>query len=116
MSQSLAKIYVHIVFRTKNNKFRFPENIQQEMNAYMSTILKKMESPAIIIGGMPDHVHILCVLSKNVTLSKLVEEVKKNTSKWLKTKSGDLSDFHWQNGYGAFSVSQSQVEVMRKYI
>jgi len=116
MSQSLAKIYVHIVFRTKNNAFRFPKEIQKELYAYMATILKGVESPAIIIGGMPDHIHILCVLSKNYALKKIVEEVKKYSSKWLKTKDDKLSKFSWQNGYGAFSVSQSQVDVVKKYI
>ncbi len=82
----------------------------------MSSILREKESPAIIIGGVSDHVHILCVLSKKITLSKLVEEIKKNSSKWLKTKAKELSAFYWQNGYGAFSVSQLQLNIVKKYI
>jgi len=116
MAQSLSKIYVHIIFRTKNGELKIPKNILKELYAYMATILKNLESPAIIIGGMPDHIHILCVLSKNYALKKIVEEVKKRSSKWIKTKSPDLSKFRWQNGYGAFSVSQSQVDVVKKYI
>ncbi len=69
-----------------------------------------------LIGVMPDHIHALCVLSKNVALSKLVEEIKRHSSKWIKTKAVNLSKFHWQNGYGAFSVSQSQLDKVRNYI
>ncbi len=116
MSQSLSKLYVHIVFGTKNRKILIPENVLTELYAYMATILKGLESPPVIIGGMPDHIHVLCVLSKNYALKKVVEEIKKHSSKWLKTKSNVLTNFSWQNGYGAFSVSQSQIDKVKAYI
>src|SRR5207302_5979465 len=73
-------------------------------------------SPAIEVGVVEDHAHILCILSKTLSLSKLVEEVKTSSSKWLKTKGGALQSFHWQNGYGAFSVSESCLASVRGYI
>ena len=104
------------MFGTKNREILIPENVLKELYAYMATILKELESPPIIIGGMPDHIHVLCILSKNYALKKIVEEIKKHTSKWLKTKSNVLTNFRWQNGYGAFSVSQSQVGKVKTYI
>ena len=69
-----------------------------------------------MIGGAADHVHILFCLSKNLALAKVIEEVKKGSSKWMKTQGPKFQDFHWQAGYGAFSVSQSHVEEVRRYI
>src|SRR5437899_2598786 len=74
------------------------------------------ESPAILIGGTADHVHLLFCLSKNYALKKIVEEVKKGSSKWIKTIDPRYREFHWQNGYGAFSVSQSKRETVKRYI
>ena len=82
----------------------------------MATVLNNLDCPAIEIGGTADHVHVLCRLHKNLSVSKVVEAIKTPTSRWLKTKTPDLSDFHWQNGYGAFSVSASEVERVREYI
>jgi REP element-mobilizing transposase RayT len=69
-----------------------------------------------VVGGHDDHVHVLFVLSKNHPLKKIVEEVKKGSSKWIKTQSDALKGFAWQNGYGAFSVSESNIGEVRKYI
>jgi len=82
----------------------------------MATVLKSWDSPAIIIGGMLDHIHLLLLLSKNQSVSKVIEQAKKKTSKWIKTKDKEFVNFYWQNGYGAFSVSQSQLDTVRDYI
>jgi len=82
----------------------------------MATTLKQIDSPAVIINSMNDHVHILFHLSKNYALSKVVEEVKKSSSKWLKTKDPSLQKFGWQRGYAAFSVSQSSIDAVKHYI
>ena len=116
MPQSLAKIITHIVFSTKNRVPIIPDAIRAELNAYFVGILKNLDCPSIQVNSMPDHVHVLCVLSKNHALAKVVEEIKKGTSKWIKTKSPGLRQFYWQNGYGAFSVSPSKVEEVRQYI
>jgi REP element-mobilizing transposase RayT len=116
MSQSLAKNLVHLIYSTRNRQACLKARVRPPLWAYMAGILQQWESSAIVIGGVADHVHILFALSKNHALKKLVEEVKKGSSKWLKTQGPEFHDFHWQNGYGAFSVSQSNVEAVRHYI
>ncbi|RYD78955.1 MAG: IS200/IS605 family transposase [Sphingobacteriales bacterium] len=116
MPQAFAKIIVHITFSTKNREPLITKNIQSELYAYLAEICNAMECYAIKIGGYTDHVHILCFLSKKITLIKLVEEVKKRSSKWIKSKGEAFEAFFWQNGYGAFSIHHSQVEMLKKYI
>lgn len=102
MPQSLAKNLVHLVFSTKNRTPWLTDGIRRELYAYMAGILNQWKSPAIVIGGVADHVHILFSLSKNHALAKVIEEVKKGASKWLKQQSIEFRNFHWQAGYGAF--------------
>ena len=116
MSQSLAKIYVHAIFSTKNRVPCLSPDVSAELHPYAATVLKNMECPPIQIGGVADHIHILCALSKNLSAAKFIEEIKKPLSKWLKTKAAALKGFHWQSGYGVFSVSQSKVQDVRRYI
>src|SRR5438552_560487 len=116
MAQSLAKILIHLIYSTKNREPLLADNIREELHRYTAGILKEWESPAILINSVEEHVHVLFSLSKNHAVSKIVEEAKKGSSKWLKTKAASLANFHWQNGYGAFSVSQSAVEGVRKYV
>ena len=89
---------------------------QRPGGCYLAGIFEKWECPTLIVGGYDDHVHSLFLLSKNHPLKKIVEEVKKGSSKWIKTLGSDLADFSWQNGYGAFSVSESNVPDVKKYI
>jgi REP element-mobilizing transposase RayT len=84
--------------------------------AYQAGIIKKWGSPALAIGGVEDHVHALFSLSKNYALEKIVEEVKKGSSKWMKNEGPRISNFYWQRGYAAFSVSQSNVAAVKLYI
>jgi len=114
MGQSLSQMYIHLVFRTKYGHPYIQENIEPALHAYMAGILKNMESPALKINSVPDHIHILFRLSKNYALAKVVEEVKKQSSKWMKEKG--INGFTWQIGYGAFSVSSYKVEVVTNYI
>ena len=116
MSQSLSKLYVHIVFHTKFNQKLIKDEIKPELYAYMGSIIKDNSSIPIIINGIEDHVHILCMMSKNIALSKLVEEVKKHSSRWIKTKGNAYKNFSWQGGYGGFSVSPSIHDITKKYI
>ncbi len=117
MPQSLVKNLIHLVYSTKHRTPWIPENIQQSLFSYQAGIYKEWESPAIAIGGVEDHVHALIALSKNYALKKIVEEVKKGSSKWMKTPAGTGNkDFHWQSGYSAFSVSHSNVEKVQRYI
>ncbi len=116
MPQSLSRILVHIIFSTKNRKPLLQGQIRSELYSYLASVLQECESPALKIGGTADHVHILCSLSKNYALAKVVEEFKKSSSKWLKTKGEAFQSFYWQNGYGGFSVSQSDTDVVIRYI
>jgi len=83
---------------------------------YPGGVCRNMNCPSLIVGGYHDHVHILALLSKKVTLVSLLEQLKTESSKWMKTLSPDLKDFYWQDGYGAFSVNPAQVEVVSNYI
>jgi putative transposase len=116
MSQSYVKMYVHIVFHTKNNHKSIGEEIEAELYAYLGGILKNINSIPIKIGGTSDHIHVLCTLPKTVTLAKLAEEIKKSSSKWIKTKGKKYEKFFWQDGYGGFSLGYSMVDVVKKYI
>lgn len=114
MGQSLAQNYIHLVFETKE-RFPFITNERKnDLHAYIGGILKNYESPAIKINSMPDHIHLLFRLSKNYSLAKVVEEVKKTSSKWMKTQGAP--NFSWQIGYGAFSVSSSKLTTVENYI
>ena len=70
----------------------------------------------MIVGGVEDHVHILCSLGRQATVADLVRELKRDSSKWIKSKGHQYAGFHWQNGYGAFSVSPSHVWSLQRYI
>ncbi len=117
MSQSLVQIHIHIIFSTKNRiPFLVEAGIRKEMHAYLASILKAYDAPALIVGGTADHVHLLCSLPRTATIAKVIGEAKRNSSKWVKKKGGDLELFQWQNGYGAFSVSFSKTDEVREYI
>ena len=116
MGQSLVQNYIHIVFSTKYRQPLIKPDVESELHAYLGGICNQLECQSIKIGGYTDHIHILCKLSKKIALMKLVEEVKSHSSKWVKTKGEQYSNFYWQNGYGAFSVNPSQVETVIAYI
>ena len=117
MPQSLASVHVHIVFGTKHRRpFLSDDETRTQMHAYIASILKAYDSPPVIVGGPDDHVHILCLLSRNHSISKVIAEIKRNSTKWIKTKGADYKEFSWQNGYGVFSVGKSMVDKTIKYI
>jgi putative transposase len=116
MSQSLVKNLIHLVYSTKHRTRWIPEEHQQDLWRYQAGIFKDWDSTALVIGGVDDHVHALFSLSKNYALKKIVEEVKKGSSKWMKSDGPRNPEFHWQAGYAAFSVSQSSVEEVTRYI
>ena len=117
MPQSLARVVLHVVFSTKDRvPFLKDPEIRAGLHAYMAGILQGIGCEPILIGGVEDHVHILCNLSRTITIAGLVEEAKKSPSKWMKEQGAAFTDFYWQGGYGAFSVSQSNVEQVRAYV
>ncbi len=116
MPQSLIRNIVHIIFSTKSRRPLIIPEVRGALKAYLIGTLKNLDSPSIETNCVEDHVHIVCCVSKNHALKEILEEVKKSSSKWIKTKGRTLRDFYWQAGYGAFSVSQSNVEAVREYI
>jgi REP element-mobilizing transposase RayT len=116
MPQSLAKNLIHLVFSTKNREPVLIESIRGSLCAYASGVLWDLDSPTIAVNAWRDHVHILFVLNKNHPLSQFIMGVKRATSKWIKTQGTEFAKFHWQNGYGAFSIGQSGVDEVKTYI
>ncbi|MHB9026444.1 MAG: IS200/IS605 family transposase [Armatimonadota bacterium] len=116
MSQSLSRVVVHLIFSTKLRKPVLTEEIREELIAYLIGILRNQGCQPIMTNAEREHVHSLFLLSKNHALADIVEEVKKGSSKWLKTKGAFFYDFHWQGGYGAFSVGEDQIEEVKRYI
>lgn len=116
MPQSLVKNLIHIVFSTKDRQPWIVAEHRPGLCAYMAGIFRDLQSPALIIGGVDDHIHALFSMSKNHALKSVVEEIKKGTSKWMKREGARNPEFFWQGGYAAFSVSVSNADQVKKYI
>jgi REP element-mobilizing transposase RayT len=116
MAQSLSKVYVHITFSTKLRRNIIIEAIQESLFNYIGGICKGLECNPIRVGGHKNHIHILCLLSKKITQIKLLEEVKKQSSKWIKKQDDNFRNFYWQDGYGIFSVNPSEIDIVTNYI
>ena len=117
MAQSLAKILAHAVFSTKDRRpFLRDKKFREELHNYIGGILNRLDCQPVVVGGVEDHVHLLCALSRTCQASEMIKEVKRGSALWLKTKSPDFHDFAWQSGYGIFSIGFSQVNTVRSYI
>lgn len=116
MAQSLAQVYIHLVFHTKYNSVTIREEDLPALFAYVDGIIVNKKSMVIQIGGVPNHIHILCTLPRTVSMADFVEDIKKCSSKWIKTLNPYYSQFAWQGGYGIFSVSASAVEKVKRYV
>lgn len=116
MSQSLSKRYLHAIFSTKNRVPFLKPEIRAKLFPHLATTLQNLNCPAIEIGGISDHIHLLCALSKSISAENLIKQMKIPTSKFIKEIDSSLHDFHWQDGYGAFSGSPSNLQKVREYI
>ena len=116
MSQSLSKLYIHAIFHVKNNHCLIQPENGKELYAYIGGLLGLSKSIPIAINGTENQVDVLCIMSKNIALAKLMEEIKGNSSRWIKTLGSHYRDFEWQGGYAGYSVSQSKVPIVQKYI
>lgn len=116
MSQSLSKIYIHLVFHVKYSSIMFRDSDLCNVYQYIGACLKEMECEPIAIGGMKDHVHILFVLSRNFTMSQVVMNIKRKSSRMIKALDERYRSFSWQSGYGCFSVSQSMLNNVVHYV
>ena len=116
MAQTLVSLLVHVVFSTKNRANLIAPDIEPDLYKYMSGTLRKMESPCLKIGGTANHLHLLVSQSKNIALAFLLEELKKSSSKWIKQQDTSFRSFKWQEGYGAFTIGQSNMAALKRYI
>ena len=117
MAQSLSRLWTHLIFSTKN---RFPflsdKAIRTDMHEYLATMLRAQDCETLIVNGVEDHVHALFALSRTHAIASVVKEIKRTSSGWIKEVSPKLAKFHWQGGYGAFSVSPSNLKEVIRYI
>jgi putative transposase len=114
MPQSLAKILVHLIFSTKHREPTIPKEIRPQLHAYIGGILANLHCPSLQTGGTADHVHTLLSLARTHAVADITEEIKKSSSKWMKEQG--IAGFFWQGGYGAFSIGESQVSALTRYI
>lgn len=90
--------------------------VRLSLHAYLATVARNVDCECFRVGGVADHVHLAVRLSRTITMAHLIEELKTSSSKWLKTQSPALAAFAWQRGYGAFSVSPSDLNPLLHYI
>lgn len=116
MPQSLSRLHVHLVFSTKNREPVITDAVRSSLHAYMATVLKNLGCHPLLINSVEDHIHILFELARTIAVSKAVEDIKKSSSKWIKGQGAEFRNFAWQSGYGAFAVSESNVEIVGQYV
>jgi REP-associated tyrosine transposase len=116
MPQSLSKVILHIIFSTKNREPWLGSDVRPRMHAYLATVCRDLGAELVRVGGVADHVHIVTTLPRTVSQAQLIEEIKKASSKWIKTLDARYRGFFWQRGYGAFSVSLSQLDTVAQYV
>jgi REP element-mobilizing transposase RayT len=109
-------VIVHIVFSTKAGERWLDSAIAPRLHAYLATVGRECESEVYRVGGTADHVHMAVRLGRTVSQSDLVEKVKKTSSVWIKEQGDAYQSFFWQRGYGAFSVSYSQLDSLTRYV
>lgn len=114
--QSLAKAYLHIVFSTKGREPLLADEWRDELFRVLGGAANNLGCQSLIVGGVADHVHMLLVLSRTITIADAVGRIKSASSAWINQTRGVTGHFQWQGGYAAFSVSQSDVEATRDYI
>ncbi|TRX63299.1 IS200/IS605 family transposase [Carboxylicivirga sp. M1479] len=114
MSQSLSKVYIHLVFSTKHIKPLIHEDVRSGLQAYIVGTLSELKSYVEAAYANPDHIHILCTLPRILSVASLVSKLKSSSSTWMKTKGSP--NFYWQDGYGVFSVSASKLTIVKRYI
>ncbi len=116
MPQSLAQILVHLIFSTKNREAWLADDIRDELHAYIGGIIENQKGTLLKAGSVVDHIHLLIAHPRTCAPSEMVQDIKTGSSKWLKTKGARYQDFHWQSGYGLFSISPSHRPALERYI
>ncbi len=116
MATTLVDVLVHVVFSTKNRANLISQERELKLFPYITGVVRRLNSRVLALNGVEDHMHILVSLAKTIAVSELVREVKKSSSRWINTTGLYKDPFAWQRGFGAFSVSQSNLCEVRRYI
>jgi len=116
MPQSLTRLYAHLIFSTKNRQPFLDEGIRPRVHAYLATIIRGLDSKWVVVGGVADHVHILFDMGKMHAPVEFVEQVKRESSKFVKTLGDKYEKFYWQRGYGMFSVGPTHRDESEAYV
>jgi len=116
MAQSLSRVLLHVVFSTKGRRLYIPPDLGPELYAYLASVCRTMGCDAYRVGGEEEHVHIASSLARTIAVSDLVGELKRSSSAWLKARDDRCRDFRWRAGYGVFSVGQSELDNLIRYI
>ena len=116
MPQSLTKLYAHLIFSTKNRLPFLDDEIRPRVHAYLGTIVRGLDSPWVVVGGVADHVHILFDIGKMRAPVEFVEQTKRESSKFIKTLGDKYTGFYWQRGYGMFSVGPAYRDEAEEYV
>ena len=116
MPQSFAQLYVHLIFSTKNRKPFLDDEVRSRVHGYLATVIRNLDSPYVVVGGVADHVHILFDMGKMHAPVEFVEQVKRESSKFVKTLGPRYEKFYWQRGYGMFSVSPTHLASAEQYV
>lgn len=116
MPQSLTKLYAHLIFSTKNRQPFLDDAIRPRVHAYLATIIRDLDSPWVVVGGVADHVHILFDMGKMYAPVEFVEVTKRESSKFIKTFGTQYQKFYWQRGYGMFSVGPAYRDEAEAYV
>src|SRR5437588_8836432 len=109
MPQSISKVIIHIIFSTKDREPWLDRDVRSRVHAYVATICRDLNAEALRVGGVADHLHVVTTLPRTLSQAATVETLKKTSSKWIKGLDSKYRRFCWQRGYGAFSVSSSQL-------
>jgi len=116
MADTYSQLYFHIVFAVKKRALLIDQSWKDDLYKYITGIISNKSQKLMIINGMPDHVHMLISTKPDCNLSDLVRDIKSNSTKWINETGLIKSKFSWQNGFGAFTVSQSQLNKVIRYI
>ena len=116
MAQTLARIILHVVFSTKDREKIITDKISGRLYPYIINLCDSINIHVYKIGGMEDHIHLLIEQSRSTSVSEALRIIKANSSRWLRTEFSECRDFHWQGGYGVFSVGQASLDGVVNYI
>ena len=116
MAGSYTNLLFHLIFSTKNRSPLIAESVEGDLHGYLGGIIRGEGGVLLEIGGMPDHVHLLARFKADASVAQMVRKIKAPSSKWMNERPDARERFEWQIGYGAFSVSESRVPAVRRYL